>query len=111
MAKTRKWRDLYDKISPERRSAIEKRVEQSMKEMPIHELRAARRLTQQQLAQTLGMTQPAVSQIEHSTDLYLTTLENFVEAMGGHLEVFAVFHDGKVKLTGPPVEHPEVPGV
>ena len=99
MAKTRKWRDLYDKISPERRSAIEKRVEQSMKEMPIHELRAARRLTQRQLAQTLGMTQPAVSQIEHSTDLYLSTLENFVEAMGGRLEVHAIFPDGKVKLT------------
>jgi transcriptional regulator with XRE-family HTH domain len=51
--------------------------------MPLHELRAARHLTQQQLAQTLHMTQAAVSQLEQRTDVYLSTLENFVEAMGG----------------------------
>jgi len=66
--------------------------------MPLDELRAARRLTQQQLAQTLGMTQAAVSQMENRTDLYLSTLENFVEAMGGHREIYAVFPEGKIKL-------------
>ena len=66
MAKTRKWRDLYGKISPERRIAIEKRVEQSMKEMPIHELRAARRLTQQQLGSLLAppVTRASIANIE-----------------------------------------------
>ena len=55
-------------------------------------------LTQQQLAKTLEMTQAAVSQLEQRTDIYLSTLENFVEAMGGRLEMYAVFPDGKVKL-------------
>ena len=59
---------------------------------------AARYLTQQQLAKTLEMTQAAVSQLEQRTDIYLSTLENFVEAMGGRLEMYAVFPDGKVKL-------------
>jgi transcriptional regulator with XRE-family HTH domain len=67
--------------------------------MPWHELRAARRLTQQQLAETLGLTQAAVSQMENRTDLYLSTLQNFIEAMGGRLELYAVFPDGRVKLT------------
>jgi hypothetical protein len=44
------------------------------------------------------MTQAAVSQLEQRTDVYLSTLENFVEAMGGRLEIYAVFPDGKVKL-------------
>ena len=104
MPKTRKFRELYDKMSPVAREDVEQRVRKSLAEMPLRELRAARRLTQQQLAQTLGMTQAAVSQIEHQTDLYLSTLENFVEAMGGHLEVCAVFRDGKVKLTLPGVD-------
>jgi len=93
-----KFRDLYDKMSAEARTDVEQRVKASLREMPLHELRAARKLTQQQLAQTLGLTQPAVSQIENATDLYLSTLENFVEAMGGHLEIYAVFREGKVKL-------------
>jgi len=52
-------------------------------------------LMQQQLAKTLDMTQAAVSQLEQRTDVYLSTLENFVEAMGGRLEMYAVFPDGK----------------
>ena len=47
---------------------------------------------------TLDMTQAAVSQLEQRTDIYLSTLQNFVEAMGGRLEMYAVFPDGKVKL-------------
>jgi DNA-binding XRE family transcriptional regulator len=64
-----------------------------------NELRAARHLTQQQLAPTLDMTPAAVSQLEQRTDVYLSTLANFVEAMGGRLEMYAVFPDGKVKLS------------
>lgn len=99
MPKTRKFRELYDKMSPAARAHVERRVEASLKEMPLYELRAARQLTQQQLAQTLGLTQAAVSQMENRTDLYLSTLQNFIEAMGGRLELYAVFGDGRVKLT------------
>ena len=99
MPKTKKFRELYEKMSLQARSDVEERVEASLSEMPLYELRAARRLTQQQLAKTLDLTQAAVSQMEHRTDVYLSTLENFVEAMGGHLEIFAVFGDGKIKLT------------
>ena len=44
------------------------------------------------------MTQAAVSQLERRTDVYLSALGNFVDAMGGRLEIYAVFPDGKVKL-------------
>jgi hypothetical protein len=47
---------------------------------------------------SVDMTQAAVSQLERRTDAYLSTLENFVETMGGRLEMYAVFPDGKVKL-------------
>jgi DNA-binding XRE family transcriptional regulator len=99
MPKLTKWSELEAKMSPEARAEVRRRVQEEMKQMPLHELREARRLTQQQLARTLDMTQAAVSQVEKRTDMYLSTLENFVEAMGGHLEMYAVFPDGTVKLS------------
>ena len=99
MPKLTKWSELESKMSPEARAEVHRRVQEELKQMPLHELRAARRLTQQQLARTLDMTQAAVSQMEKRTDMYLSTLENFVEAMGGHLEMRAVFPDGTVKLS------------
>jgi len=98
MPKTTKFRELREKMRPEARAEARRLADEDRKEMPLHELRAARHLTQQQLAQTLDMTQAAVSQLEQRTDIYLSTLENFVEAMGGRLEMYAVFPDGKVKL-------------
>jgi DNA-binding XRE family transcriptional regulator len=98
MPKTTKFSELEGKMRPEARAEAQRRAQQLLNEMPLHELRAARQLTQQQLARTLDMSQAAVSQLEQRTDMYLSTLENFVEAMGGHLEMYAVFPDGKVKL-------------
>jgi transcriptional regulator with XRE-family HTH domain len=85
-------------MSPQALAEARRLADEDLKTMPVHELRTARKLTQQQLAQTLGMSQAAVSQIEKRADMYLSTLENFVEAMGGRLELYAVFPDGKVKL-------------
>jgi transcriptional regulator with XRE-family HTH domain len=67
--------------------------------MPLHELRRARQLSQEQLATELGATQPEISKIEHRTDMYVSTLRRFVEAMGGRLEIVAQFPDGSVRIT------------
>ena len=98
MPKTTKFSELRAHMSPGARAEAPRLADADFKEMPLHELRAARHLTQQQLAKSLDMTQAAVSQLEQRTDVYLSTLENFVEAMGGRLEMYAVFPDGKVKL-------------
>lgn len=99
MPKTTKFSELRAEMPPAARAEARRLASKDLKEMPLHELRAARHLTQQQLAQTLDMTQAAVSQLEQRTDVYLSTLENFVEAMGGRLELYAVFPDWKVKLS------------
>ncbi len=57
-----KWSELQAKLSPAARAESDRLLKDHLKKMPLHELRAARRLTQQQLAQTLDMSQAAVSQ-------------------------------------------------
>ena len=74
--------------------------------LAIEELRAGRHLTQEQVAQALGVSQANVSQLEHQDNVYLRTLGNYIAALGGHLEVRAVFPDETVVLALPGLETP-----
>lgn len=83
---------------PEGRGAeIRKRVKAELDaeiaghEQTLADLRRARALTQIQMSTTLGVTQAQVSRIEHQTDLYISTLQSYLEAMGGELQVVGVF--------------------
>jgi transcriptional regulator with XRE-family HTH domain len=67
--------------------------------MPLQELLHARNLSQEQLAQTLSVKQAAVSKLEKRTDMYISTLRNFIKAMGGDLEIIATFPDGAVHIS------------
>jgi transcriptional regulator with XRE-family HTH domain len=66
--------------------------------LALAELRSQRGVTQQDVAGKLRVTQANISRIEHEEDLYLSTLRGYVAALGGELEVNAVFPDGKVAL-------------
>src|SRR5262249_59779554 len=68
-------------------------------EMPLDELRAARDMTQEHLARILKINQAAVSKMERRTDMYVSTLQGFVKAMGGELKITAEFPDGVVEIS------------
>jgi DNA-binding XRE family transcriptional regulator len=93
------FNELRAKMSPESRARAQAKFEQLVKEMPLEELRAARELTQEQLAKTLGTSQAAVSKLERRADMYVSTLAHFVKAMGGELQIRAVFPDGTVSIS------------
>lgn len=95
----KKFSELRNKMSLERRARIEARVKAALQEMPLHELRRARDLTQVTLAKVMGTSQGEVSKIEQRTDVYLSTLRSYLEAMGGELEIVARFPDGAVKIS------------
>ena len=67
--------------------------------MPLHELRRARALTQQDLARSLNVNQPAVSKLEQRADMYVSSLRSYIEAVGGRLKIVAEFPDGEVAIT------------
>lgn len=83
----------------DRRQKVAQRVRKTIAAMPLNELRKARQMTQAKLAQSLGVNQGEVSKIEHRTDLYLSTLSEYVEALGGRLEIRAVFPDREVRIS------------
>ena len=59
--------------------------------MSLRDLLQALKLTQDQLAGSLGIGQDGISRLEKRSDLLLSTLRGYVEAMGGHLELIAEF--------------------
>ena len=96
--KTHKWSEIEAKMSPAAIARSDARYKQMLAEMPLEELRAARQLTQVQMAKLMQTTQGSVSKIEKRTDMYVSTLASFIEAMGGKLEIRAVFPDGAVRI-------------
>ena len=97
--RTRNFRELVKAMPASRRQKIAGRVEQTLASMPLDEIRRARQMTQAKLAETLGVNQGEVSKIEHRTDIYLSTLASYVEALGGKLEIRAVFPDREMRIT------------
>src|SRR5437016_5715624 len=94
----KKFKALEAKMSPESRTRVKARVDKLIAEMPLDELREARQLTQEHLAQLLRVKQPSVSRMERRVDMYLSTLQTIVKAMGGELEIIARFPEGIVKI-------------
>jgi DNA-binding transcriptional regulator YiaG len=99
MAKARNFKELEAKMRPEARERVAARVKETLDNMSLDQLRAARELTQEHLAELLHIKQASVSKMEHRTDMYIGTLSKFIEAMGGQLEIRAVFPDGSVRIT------------
>ena len=97
----RNYSELSRRINadPARRARVEAHKAELLRSVTLAELRKARELTQVALANALETTQSGVSRIEHQTDLYLSTLRSYIEAMGGSLELSAVFPDGKVLIS------------
>jgi DNA-binding transcriptional regulator YiaG len=94
--------DIVKKLSPARRKRIEARAAQLVaEEMSLRELRRAHKLTQERVAETLGIGQDQVSRLEQRSDLLISTLRGYVEAMGGRLTLVAEFPKRKpVVLSG-----------
>lgn len=93
-----KWRDIRGTFPPE----VEERIRQEVKDaagvMTLYQLREARSLTQVNLAKVLQVNQGAVSRMEKRTDMYVSTLRSYIQAMGGQLQVKAIFPEGEVQI-------------
>ena len=93
------FNELVKDFTPERRQRIDTMKSELLAEMPLHELRRARALTQRDLAETLKVNQPAIAKLEQRADVYVSSLRSYIEAVGGHLKIVAEFPEGEVTIT------------
>ena len=95
-------KERLDKLSAARQKKVEERAKALLaEEMSLQELRKARKQTQVRVAQKLGINQENVSRLERRSDLLISTLSGYVEAMGGKLSLVAEFPDRPpIALTG-----------
>lgn len=92
------FKNLTSKMSKDAQAKIQQKTQQMVKEMPLQELRQAKHLSQEHLAEVLHTKQANVSRIERRTDMYISTLRSYIEAMGGKLEIKAKFPEGDVLI-------------
>ncbi len=91
--------DYLAKLPKKDQRAIKKRaVELIAEEATLRQLREAREQSQEELAKQLHIKQAAVSKLERRTDMYLSTLRSYIEAMGGTLEIIARFPNRAVRI-------------
>jgi transcriptional regulator with XRE-family HTH domain len=107
--KMRTIEQIIRSLPPEQQAAIDKRSAELINEYEtLQQMRKARALTQKKLAKKLGIAQVAVSRLERRSDVLLSTLRSYVEAMGGTLDLVVTFPERKpVKLATIGVEDEE----
>jgi DNA-binding Xre family transcriptional regulator len=94
----------YDSIADElmtkaSRARAKKRANAILNRMTLDELRKDRKMTQGKLALAMKIEQSEVSRLEKRAEVKLGTLRNYVSALGGHIEIRAVFPDKNVELS------------
>ncbi len=101
MSKTKSFDVLRRKVraSPERARRVAEHKRAILDALALAEARERRNITQKELAEILGVTQANISRIEREDDVYLSTLRKYIEALGGHLEITAVFPERTLTLS------------
>ena len=96
---TKTWKSLkQSQLSPEAEARVRARVEANVEELTLKAMRQELELTQAEVGRSAEMTQSELSRLESRTDHLTSTLRRYVEALGGKLEISAVFGDRRVKL-------------
>ncbi len=94
-------KSIIAELSPDDQLYVEEKAERLAQEMITHaeslaQVRAALMKTQDEVARILNIKQNAIAQLEKRSDLLISTLRKYVEAMGGELAVAVRMESGNV---------------
>lgn len=93
------WRDIREGLRPERRARMDALKQEMLQQMELHQLREMAAISQVEMAKRLKTAQGAISRLERRPDVKLSTLRDYVRAIGGELEVRAIFKDRAIVLS------------
>ncbi|MCI5123168.1 MAG: XRE family transcriptional regulator [Candidatus Electrothrix sp. AR5] len=85
-------------FSASERADIRSKSQEKIASIRLQQVRKSQHITQKELARTLGLSQSALSELERRPNITLGTLQRYIEALGGKLEINAVFQEGKKEL-------------
>ncbi len=94
----KKFRELRAKMSPAAQARSAARAEATLVEMQLQELRKSRDVTQVDVAKVMKVEQAAISKLERREDMYVSTLRDYVKALGGELKLVASFPDAEIQV-------------
>jgi predicted transcriptional regulator len=95
----RPFGELIKTFTPERRARVATKAAALRETMTLEDLRKARSVSQEDLASAMMVGQPAVAKLEKRTDMHVSNLRRYIEALGGTLEVTARFPDASVLIS------------
>src|SRR5215218_2379438 len=102
------WREVRATLAPE----VQEGIDALTASYRLRDLREARGLTQAEVADRLEIRQVSVSRLESRSDVRVSTLRSVIEAMGGRMEIRALFADAEYIIEiGDEVEVRPAPGV
>ena len=94
----KKFIELRARMSPDSQARAAARAEAMLLEMQLQELRKARSITQIEVARSMSVEQAAISRLERREDMYVSTLRDYIRALGGELKLVASFPDADIQV-------------
>jgi predicted transcriptional regulator len=91
--------ELTNNFTPRRRAGVATKAAMWRETMTLEEMRKARSLSQEEVAEALTVGQPAVAKFEKRGDMHVGNLRRYVEALGGTLEITGHFADVTVVIS------------
>ncbi|MDP3137674.1 MAG: helix-turn-helix transcriptional regulator [Burkholderiaceae bacterium] len=94
----KKFAELRVKMTPAAQARSAALAEGMLVEMQLQELRKSRHFTQVEVAKALSVEQTAVSKLERREDMFVSTLRDYIKALGGELHMVASFPDAEIRV-------------
>jgi predicted XRE-type DNA-binding protein len=98
MKRTKPFKILTDKMPIESQKKALALTKHLITEMRLKELRNSQQICQEQIAELLDTKQSNISRMENRMDMYISTLRDYIEALGGELDIIARFPDREIKI-------------
>lgn len=95
---TKNFNSLREKMSPEAQARSAAKTEAMLLELQLTNVRKARNATQAQVAKAMSVEQASISKLERREDMYVSTLSQYIKALGGELKLIASFPEADIPV-------------
>ena len=89
---------IKDNSSKQGRAEIPLKTKKKIASIRLQQVRKSHHITQKKLAREMGLSQSALSELERRPNITISALQRYIEALGGQLEIKAVFQEGSEEL-------------